>query len=170
MLAVDRADLPGTCLGHHQLAGRHQALLVRQSEDLARDERRQGGPQAGGSDHRVEHDGRSGGLGDLGRRQGAVDDRRAARRLHTTLGEAEEVDVELLRLGEEGLGVGVGGEGRHLEAPGMCPDHFEGLGADRARRAENRDGHRLGGVPEDVAAVVEGVVHQSSVRARSRLG
>ena len=52
MLAVDRADLSGACLGHHQLAGRHQALLVRQSEDLARAEGCQGGPQAGGSDHR----------------------------------------------------------------------------------------------------------------------
>src|ERR1700716_2454085 len=58
------------------------------------------------------------------RRHGPIDKRRPARRLDPACREAEQGDVELLCLGQEGIDVGVGGEGRHPEAIGMGPNHL----------------------------------------------
>ena len=156
MLAVDGPDLAGAGLAHDELAGRHQALLVGEGEDLARPERRQGRLEPSGPHDAVEHDRCLGGLGHLGRRHRTLDDPDVVGGVDLPLREPEEAHAELLGLGQERLPVRVGGESGHPEPVRMGPDDVEGLAADGAGGAEHRDGDRLGLLEEPVALVAGG--------------
>jgi hypothetical protein len=128
VLAVDRQEQPSPSLScrKREVAGRDEALLVRQRERDAPLERPEGRRQAGKADDRVQDDVR--------------------RRIVQQSGQiASRLDVfDAARGGERSELAGAGGERADLEV-GVPVDDLQRLAADRAGRAQNGDalGHNL---------------------------
>ena len=139
MLGIHGEDLRAEVVGllHHQVAGAHQGLFIRQGDALALPDGGQGGPQTYHADNSGEHRVRAGQGGGL---QQAV---HAGEHLHRGVGQAHLQVVGGLLVHEhrqfrviapglllQPVHAGVGRDGSHLHAAGV--DNVQGLPPDGA--------------------------------------
>ncbi len=168
VLAVHRHQLARARAGErtpHQRAAHDQRLLVGEREPRAALERGERGLEAGGADHAVEHDLGSAFGGEPGGRAGPDPHPRAGgggfearARLGRIRGalERERRGLEPRRLLAQRLETAPGRQGGDAQARGLGGRHLERLNADRAGRAQHREGPR--------ARLVHGTWNTASLR------
>jgi hypothetical protein len=148
VFGVDRQDRPTSPPrgGKHELAARHEALLVREGEVEAPLERVEAGLEPGGADHGVEHDRRAGGVDQLDERARAAQDRPAELGRGTLsggrIGQRQHLGSRGARGRDETLDVRARGQRDDLEVI-MRGDDVQCLRPDRAGRAEDGDALHL---------------------------